>query len=267
MKVRFLIVLGVALAVSIPVFASDPCSTVKRELAYGMAAAEDAKEREDFARAAEEFEKAAKNAPGCAFAFFNLGVTHQQAGNYVKAKAAFERFIKLAPSDPDAEIAQQEVYKLEYRIKRAAEEKKKIEKSPSPEKMIQNLAGTWMTRQRKVRTLNDHYYPPDLNGPWETARHNANVVVTGGRIIVKVHKHPGMFIFNGRIDGELIEGRLTMEDNSGICPQIPKNYPFNGKIFFKSSKILLIARGATDGIGSTCRNDPNLYVWAFILNR
>jgi len=267
MKISFLIVFGVALAVSIPVFASDPCSNVKRELAYGMAAVEDAKEREDFARAAKEFEKATANAPDCAFAFFNLGVTHQQAGNFFKAKAAFERFLKLAPNDPDAEFAQQEIYKLEYRISRAAEEKKKIEKSPSPEKMTQNLAGRWSARQRDIRVYKNLYYPPDLTGPWQTARHNANVVLSGERIIVKVHKHPGLFIFNGRIDGGIIEGRLTIEDNSGICPHIPKNFPFDGKIFFKNNKILLIARGVTTGIESSCSIDPNLYMYAFILSR
>ena len=49
-------------------------------MAYGQAAAEDAKDRHGFRLAAQEFEKAVKKAPNCAVAYFNLGLVSEKGG-------------------------------------------------------------------------------------------------------------------------------------------------------------------------------------------
>jgi len=102
---------------------ATPCDAVKREMAYGQAASEDAKDETGFEHAAKEFQKAANKAPNCAAAFFNLGVVEEKAGALAAAKSAFERYLKLAPKAPDASSVEQLIYKLEYRITRAGQPK------------------------------------------------------------------------------------------------------------------------------------------------
>lgn len=120
-----LVMIGLMPAVA----SAAPCDAAKRELAYGQAATEDAKDRQGFLRAAREFEKAAKKAPNCSAAYFNLGVVYEKAGKLAKAKSAYQRYLKLDPKAPDVSRVEQQVFKLEYRIGRA--------------KARTNLAGIW----------------------------------------------------------------------------------------------------------------------------
>jgi len=121
---------------------TDACQATRRELAYGQAATEDAKDQQGFLRAAQEFEKAVKKAPNCAAAYFNLGLVSEKGGRLSAAKSAYERYLKLDPKAPDASSVEQLIFKLEYRIKRAGQTK-----PPKPEppkrRSILEANGRW----------------------------------------------------------------------------------------------------------------------------
>ena len=68
----------------------------------GSVALEDAKDKNGFLQSAKEFEVAVKKAPDCAAAHFNLGLVYEKAGELAAVKAAYEQYLELAPSAPDA---------------------------------------------------------------------------------------------------------------------------------------------------------------------
>lgn len=103
-------------AVQVPVPAwADACAGVKRELTYGRVALQDAKDKAGFLQSAAQFEAAARKAPDCAQAFFNMGLVYEKAGEYSKALAALKNYLRLAPKAPDAAAVETKIYELEYR--------------------------------------------------------------------------------------------------------------------------------------------------------
>ncbi|MDA0305205.1 MAG: hypothetical protein O3B76_02820 [Proteobacteria bacterium] len=116
---------------------TDACQAARRELAYGQAATEDAKDQQGFLRAAQEFEKAVKKAPNCAAAYFNLGLVSEKGDRLSAAKSAYERYLKLDPKAPDAASVEQLIFKLEYRIKRVGQN------SRLDENFARRLQGSW----------------------------------------------------------------------------------------------------------------------------
>ncbi len=139
-----------------------PCDAAKRELAYGQAATEDAKDQQGFLRAAREFEKAAKKAPNCAAAYFNLGVVYEKAGELSAAKSAYQRYLKLDPKAPDAARVEQQVFKLEYRIKRAGQTKRAADtqkRQKQKQESANILSGFWVDAGGPIK------YRIDVNGP------------------------------------------------------------------------------------------------------
>lgn len=84
-------------------------------MARGMAAVEMAKTPNDYKRAVNEFEQAAKLAPNWPDIYFNLGSIQAKAGNYGEAMRHYKRYLELAPNAPDAAKVREEIYKLEYR--------------------------------------------------------------------------------------------------------------------------------------------------------
>jgi hypothetical protein len=144
---------------------ADPCAAVKREMAFGQAATEDAKDEAGFKRAAAEFKKAADKAPGCAAAFFNLGIIQEKAGELAAAKAAYERYLKLAPKADDAAQVEQRIFKLEYRLQRAVE--------------AEHQASDWQAFS------GDWCFPSECNDPnWGTRDRAYRVTVTGDKIVI-----------------------------------------------------------------------------------
>lgn len=98
---------------------ADACAPAVKEMTYGETAAEVAKSPADFLKAAKEFEAAAKKAPGCAAAQFNLGVVLEKAESYGPARQAFATYLKLAPKAPDAPAVTKRIYRLEYLARNA----------------------------------------------------------------------------------------------------------------------------------------------------
>ncbi|MCF8178190.1 MAG: hypothetical protein K9J74_06745 [Sulfuritalea sp.] len=91
-----------------------PCDEVLREMTYGETAVEAAKTQADFLKAAEQFKAAARKAPKCASAAFNLGVTLEKAEHYLSAKEAYETYLKLAPQADDAAAVRKQIFRMEY---------------------------------------------------------------------------------------------------------------------------------------------------------
>ncbi len=119
---------------------TDDCQAAEREMAYGAAAMEDARDKAGFLRAARQFEGAIRSAPRCAAARFNLGVVYEKAGELQAAKGAYGHYLRLAPNAADARAVRQRMYKLEYRIGRAANtQKQKRREEARPIR----LAGEW----------------------------------------------------------------------------------------------------------------------------
>jgi len=208
---------------------AGPCDTAKREMAFGEAATEDAKDKAGLKRAAEEFNKAVRKAPNCAAAFFNLGVVQEKSGELVAAKAAYEQYLKLAPSAPDAESVEQQVFKLEYRIQQAAASSMSEKSSLSWNK----LAGRWCQvstcgsgRSSYELTINEsqidiskqhEYVSP--HGCWGRYRDN----------------YSGRISSNGSIKGTYIKSYIVRESRcvsgSGrVNEWNNESVPFTGKI-------------------------------------
>jgi tetratricopeptide (TPR) repeat protein len=77
-----------------------------------------AKSPEDYAAAIEEFEQAARLAPGWPDPYYNLGLVQEKAGKFREAIVSLNRYLQLAPNAPDAAKIQEHIYKLEYKAER-----------------------------------------------------------------------------------------------------------------------------------------------------
>ena len=91
----------------------------KRYLSRGIAAMKEAKSKDDFKDAVNEFEKAALSAPWFANAYYNLGVAQDKAGAYANAIRSLKLYLLASPDARDAE-AVKGIYEIEYRQEKAA---------------------------------------------------------------------------------------------------------------------------------------------------
>ena len=87
----------------------------KKHMARGAAALEMAKDKEDYRKAAGEFEAAAELAPKWPAPYFNLGVIYSKMDNGDDAMRNYNQYLALSPHAKDAEKVRAEIYKLEYR--------------------------------------------------------------------------------------------------------------------------------------------------------
>jgi tetratricopeptide (TPR) repeat protein len=94
----------------------------ERFMARGTAAARTAKDANDFKDAVAEFEKATLAAPWLASAYYNLGISQDQAGMYADAIRNLKLYLLAAPDAPDAKQVRTLVYEIEYRQEKAAKE-------------------------------------------------------------------------------------------------------------------------------------------------
>jgi tetratricopeptide (TPR) repeat protein len=92
----------------------------KRYLSRGIAAMKEAKSKDDFKDAVNEFEKAALAAPWFANAYYNLGVAQDKAGAYANAIRSLKLYLLASPDARDAEAVKGLIYEIEYRQEKAA---------------------------------------------------------------------------------------------------------------------------------------------------
>jgi len=199
------------------------CASVKREMAYGQAATEDAKDKAGFKRAAGEFNKAAQKASNCAAAFFNLGLVQEKAGELVAAKAAYEQYLKLAPNALDADSVEQQIFKLEYQIQAAA----------SP---WNGIEGTW----RREGSTHFPIYDLLINNDRITIRSKEHYFTTpNGCRIGSNEEYSGTISSDGTIQGTLKRGERRFEERCFVDLGPPgqwnfKPTPFTGKLYNNS---------------------------------
>ena len=195
-------------------YANDSCTGVEREMAYGEAALEDAKDNAGFKLAAEEFNKAVQKAPYCASAFFNLGLVQEKAGELAAAKAAYEKYLKLTPNAPDAAAVKKQVFKLTYRIQKA--ERLTAQKPDSP---WAKLNGKWCSK------VNVHFNQcPDST---VVVRNNTVEIHTPGFC------HISTITSSGRIQGDLLrDGERPCSERAG-----EKKGTFGGQVSSSGSEI------------------------------
>ena len=94
----------------------------KRYLSRGIAAMKEAKSKDEFSDAVNEFEKAALSAPWFANAYYNLGVAQDKAGAYANAIRSLRLYLLASPDARDAEAVNGLIYEIEYRQEKATRE-------------------------------------------------------------------------------------------------------------------------------------------------
>ena len=226
-------ILSILTVVFIPGFAGSalagPCDAAKREMAFGEAATEDATDKAGFKRAAEEFSKAARKAPACAAAFFNLGLVQEKAGELSEAKSAYEQYLKLAPKAADTSEVEQQVFKLEYRIQQAAASSMSEKSSPSWNK----LAGRWC--QVSACSSGKPAYELTINESQIDISKQHELVSPHGCWMQFRNNYSGRISSNGSIKGTYINSYIVRESRcvsgSGrVNEWNNKSVPFTGKI-------------------------------------
>jgi len=93
----------------------------QRYMARGQAVVEDAKSNRDYIEAAKEFQKAANAAPWWADAYYNLGLTQEKTEQYPEAVKNLKLYIRAAPDAQDLQAVNTKIFKLEYKMEKAAE--------------------------------------------------------------------------------------------------------------------------------------------------
>jgi len=94
----------------------------RKRLDRGMAAAESARNENDYKDAIEEFQKAVTIAPWLGIGYRNLAVMQDKAGQYPQALQNLRLFLLTSPPAADAEAAKTLMNKIEYRQEKAAKE-------------------------------------------------------------------------------------------------------------------------------------------------
>jgi hypothetical protein len=87
----------------------------RRHMARGQAAIEMAKSPAELEDAINEFQEAARLAPGWPDPYYNMGIAQEKSGKLREAVASFKRYLQLAPNAPNAAKMREQIYKLEYK--------------------------------------------------------------------------------------------------------------------------------------------------------
>ena len=112
-----------------------------RHMARGEAFVETAKDKDEYKRAAREFQKAADAAPWLADPYYNLGVVQDKAGLYDDAIRNLKLYLLTAPDAEDARTVRSLIYKIEVRKEEAR--RTAIEKKKAEEKQGNPFNGKW----------------------------------------------------------------------------------------------------------------------------
>ncbi len=168
-----LVLLGSLSAIVLTQTISDEA---QRRFVRGQAAAE----TNNYQQAELEFDETVKWAPNWAEAWFNLGIIQEKVGKLKEATASLNRFLQLAPKDPDVEKVKKLIYKLEY----------KVEQEQAKAAKYSIVLGVWCEQ------LNEFGY----NGEWTVTQKGAELFLDNA--------------FKGSFDGTT----LTFYQEPGILP-------------------------------------------------
>ena len=128
---------------------ANSCSSVEREMVQGETAVEFAKDKNGYQEAARLFEEATEKAPGCAAAYYNLGLIYEKTTDYFKGKKALEKYLQLSPDAKDAAAVRKQIYRMEFLAENkdsAEAENKKRFKEEESKRLLGAVAGRWTAR-------------------------------------------------------------------------------------------------------------------------
>ena len=233
----------------------------KRFMARGAAAMEMAKSPADFRDAVEEFSQAVKEAPEWADAWFNLGVAQESAEDYGAAIESFKGYLKKAPKASDREAVETRIYKLEYKLEKAAEDRPKLLMrivDEQPERLSGRISGSG-GQEPCCRII----------GPFW-----ADVSIRDGRIEIRnLKKFNGPDedgwpeSFSGEITGHAVKGRVRIAYRGEIL-----DHPFEGSFEVGSLGLLVLNLRhrmgvlydmAKDQFVPAPRTSDVIYTWTF----
>jgi len=210
---------------------ADIPSDAEKHMMRGEAAVEIAQDESDYKAAIKEFEKATELAPDWANAHYNLAIAQEGAGQYQQAIQNMKRYLELSPDAPDAKEVQKKIFKLEYKMEKAAR--------PS----TGDLAGNWIGT---VQEPNKDYYKSTGNDIYriEVDGDNLRIFLTA---IDGVKPYSFFGNFKRNFTGEMLF-RLRVDDYriSGVYIQpyinqwTPiKEFPVYGTVYSDKSTIVL----------------------------
>jgi len=87
----------------------------RRHMARGQTAVEMAKSPDEYGPAIEEFQAAARLAPGWPDPWYDLALLQEKTGKLKEAIASLKEYHRLAPNAPNAAKIREHIYKLEYK--------------------------------------------------------------------------------------------------------------------------------------------------------
>ncbi|ATX79735.1 Tetratricopeptide repeat-containing protein [Mariprofundus aestuarium] len=158
---------------------ADSCSSVEREMVQGQTAVEVARNDGGFQKAARLFEKATEKAPGCADAYYNLGLVYEKTTDYAKAKKALEKYLRLSPDAKDAATVRKQIYRLEFLVSNKVEEQKALKTAEG--RFVDNGDGTISDIQTGLMWAKKDSYAATGTCIWmDAAQTYARDLITGG---------------------------------------------------------------------------------------
>ena len=232
-------------------YASDPCESVQREMTFGETAVEFAKGKEDYLKAAQEFEAAVQKAPQCAAAQFNLGVTLEKAEHYLAANKAYETYVNLAPKAEDFEQVMKKIYRLEYLAKQNLEVI-----TTAAKKDWNHLSGEWCPVESNNNCegrFQDKYWDY-LHVPYYVEISGSNIKITKHEeqynkgyncIRTEAHELTGEINEEGIISGEYTYILEFQKGCNPFSPGLPWRGSFDGKVL-RSGEIIKFDVAATN---------------------
>lgn len=255
---RKIIVTILALAFYSVSYAGNSCQSVEREMAYGTAALEGAKDRAGYLRSAKEFEAAVKKAPKCAAAHFNLGLVYEKADKFKEALGSLQSYLRLSPKASDAAEVRNKIYKLEYRLKDAGRVKAK------EDALIEGrwtIIHAWSQQEHTSKTAEPtlqsdgwaSYMLRKLDAP-------TSITVRGDRFNTSFrmsnlkNRNRTSFNFEGKVSGRSIRGTAQVlgrcVEFCGSC-EVGGNFPFSGEVSKNGKTLMFVIDTRSDScVGS-----------------
>lgn len=193
----------------------------RRLVARGQAGIEMAQSKTDFADAAVEFEKAIQIAPWWADAYKGLGQANEKATNYRQSMAAYNLYMKAAPSASDVAEVQNKIFKLEYAADR--EQKQSFEKVialKTANARLLGLQGLWRERDKPVHV-------------WQASVQNGMFIATRPGMTEDNATHNGPHTIRASIKGSALDGTLSGPPSDIVgtgCSVSASEQPLTGTI-------------------------------------
>jgi len=191
---------------------------------------EDAKQPSDSADAAEEFRQALLVAPWWGEAYMKMGLALETAQRYDDAIASLKLFMATRPQDEVLRKAQDEIYKIEAKLEKAAKDKELAAKKAVEEKQAQQedaAAKKAKEQEEFLRKINGARYFNRWHSADEDGYQSLDVLgdtITEGNGITRSsdpreigwHQNATTYKIDGRSLRGFFQGRGTIPPTTGV---------------------------------------------------